>query len=138
MSMSEMGRKHVVRDIFERGWNRQEFDGLESYLSDEVTFNYRGGQFQTGLAELKDLVSMWRQAFPDLEFTILGIAAEGDLVSINLRLSGTQAGPWKDRPDTGRSFVIDEMMFFRFEGSQIVELWEVMDEYEMNRQLSAD
>lgn len=130
-------RNHVVRSVFEDGWNRQEFDSFAGYLGDEIVFNYRGDRVHTDLAGLKELVAMWRQAFPDLEFQILDVVGDNDLVAINLILTGTHRGDWMGVPATGRRIEVEEMMFFRFDGDKIVELWEVIDEHQMRRQLTA-
>lgn len=137
MDVTQTIRQRVVRDIFLNGWNRQEFDEVAPHLPGPVDFNFRGDRFTTSLDELKRLVAMWRAAFPDLHFKIQGIAGEGDLVAINLIFTGTHRGPWKDLDPTGRRIEVEEMMFFRFDGDRLVEIWEVFDEHRMRQQLAA-
>lgn len=135
--MDSAKRKQIVRAIFEEGWNRQEFESFAEHLDDEVVFNYRGDRIATNLAGLKELVAMWRQAFPDLEFRIVDVVGEGSLVAINLVLTGTHLGDWMGIPATGREVSVDEMMFFRFDDDKVVELWEVIDEHEIRNQLQS-
>ena len=135
MTLTTQEMMQVVRDVFEQGWNRQEFDSFAPHLADEIVFNYRRGQQTTNLNELKGLVAWWLTAFPDLEFEVVGLTGSDDLVAVNLVLRGTHEGSWMELQPTGRTFEVDEMMFFRFEDGLVVELWEVFDEHELRHQL---
>ncbi len=135
MASLTMNRKRIVRDLFLQAWNHGQFQAISPYLGDAPLFHYRGRSWETGLEELKGLIAFWRRAFPDLRFEIINLVGEGDLVAANLVFTATHRGPWQDIPPTGRSIRVEEMMFFRFEEDKIVELWEVMDEFEMMNQL---
>ena len=130
-------KKRIVRDIFEKGWNQQQFDDFSSFLAESIIFNFRGNKFSTNLEDLKALIVMWRTAFPDFHFQVEEIIAEDKLVAVNLIFEGTHKGKWKDMPPSGNKVMVEEMMFFRFDQGKIVELWEVFDEFEMRNQIRA-
>ena len=129
--------KDVIRKIFEQAWNRQVFDGLEPVLADEIQMHFRGQSSPTNLADLKQLVAAWRSAFPDLHFVVEDMIEEGDRVAVRLTLYGPHQGAWKGAAPTGRAMRVSEMMFFRFEGGQLVEMWEDYDEFGLWQQLGA-
>lgn len=129
--------KEIVRQIFEAAWNRAEFEGLEHVFADEIQMHFRGQSFSTNLEDLRRLVAVWRGAFPDLHFVVEELIAEGDIVAVRLTMSGTHRGPWKGVEATGRAMRVSEMMFFRFAGGRLVELWEDYDEFGMWQQLGA-
>lgn len=132
----ESGRNvAVVREIFERAWNRADFDGLEDVFGESVSFHFRRSERATDVGDLKQLVGTWRQAFPDMCFVMEELVADGDFVVARLTHSGTHQGVWKGLAATGRRFEIDVMFFFRFEAGKLVEIWEVADEYAMWEQL---
>ncbi len=135
MTLDTQAMKQIVRDIFEQGWNRQQFDQFAPYLADTVIFNYRGARQPTNLEGLKGLVAIWRSAFPDLRFEVIDVIAEQNLAAVNLLLTGTQLGPWQGIEPTGAVISVEEMMFMRFADGRIVELWEVFDEATMLKQL---
>jgi len=135
MNLAPELQKQIVRDIFEKGWNQQQFDDFESFLSESIKFNFRGAENITNLAHLKELIGVWRAAFPDLHFHLGEIIAEKNLAAAIMVFTGTHQGQWKDIPPTGKKIRVEEMMFFRFEQGKIVELWEVFDEREMMNQL---
>jgi predicted ester cyclase len=64
-----------------------------------------------------------RAAFPDLAVTVERAIAQGDLVAVHWRSSGTnsvKSGPF---PGNGRKATIEGMTFFRFARGRIVEEW---------------
>lgn len=127
----------LVRAVFERGWNRQDFAFLEERTAPSVTMHYNGRSHTTTAAELPGLVAFWRAAFPDLRFTIRHLIAEGDLVAVSLILRGTHRGVWWGVPPSGAEIEVEETMFFRFEGGLLVEMWELFDERTLRAQIGA-
>jgi len=135
MSLDAEGKKQVIRSIFEHGWNQEQYDSFSEFLNENIFLNFRGTRQITNLVELKQLVTFWRTAFPDLTFEILDIIAETDLVAANLVFTGTHTGEWQGIPPSGQKIRVEEMMFFRFENGKIVEMWEVYDEAAMLDQI---
>lgn len=121
--------------IFERAWNEQDYTGLDAVLADDILMHFRGQSFPTSLADLKQLVAAWRAGFPDLHFVVEDLIEEGDRVVVRLTLSGTHQGVWMGVVPTGRAMRVSEMMIFRFEDGQLVEMWEDYDEFGMWQQL---
>ena len=130
-------KKEIVKDIFEKGWNLQQFDDFSNFLAESIIFNFRGTKFSTNLEDLKALIDMWRTAFPDFHFQVEDIVAENKLVAVNLVFTGTHKGEWQNMPPSGNKILVEEMMFFRFDQGKIVEIWEVFDEFEMRNQMRA-
>lgn len=135
MSLDVEGKKQVIRNIFEHGWNQEQYDSFSKFLNEKVFLNFRGTRQGTNLDELKQLVTFWRTAFPDLTFEILDIIAETDLAAANLVFTGTHTGEWQGIPPSGQKIRVEEMMFFQFEDGKIVEMWEVYDEAAMLNQI---
>lgn len=131
-------RKRMVRAIFEEGWNQEQFGSFAEKIGENVIFNFRGERQATNVEGLKSLITFWRQAFPDLQFEVRHLVAEADFVAVNLVFKGTHKGDWQGIAPTGQSFAIEEMMFFRFQGDTLVELWEVYDEARLIRKLTEE
>ncbi len=125
-----------MRAIFEEAWNQERYDSLEGRLGSEVRFHFHGQTFLTGLDHLPGLVGMWRTAFPDLAFEIHEVVAEDDLVAVRLTFAGTHLGPWEGVAPSGARVSVSEMMFFRFEGDRLVEMWEVFDQQGLLHQIA--
>jgi predicted ester cyclase len=90
-----------------------------------------------GPESMRGVATMLRTAFPDLQFTIKELVAEGDTVAGRLTMSATHEGPLMGTPPTGRFVRQDQMHFVRFRDGKAVEHWGVRDELGMMRQLGA-
>src|SRR4051794_6180729 len=56
---------------------------------------------QPGRQALKAATQTLRAAFPDMTSTVTHMLAEGDLVAVRNRVTGTQRGPLGELPATG-------------------------------------
>jgi predicted ester cyclase len=90
-----------------------------------------------GRDPLKDAVRSLRAAFPDLRSTVIHIVAEGDLVAVYNRVSGTHQGALGDLPATGNSVDFTAFQLFRVDRGMLAEHWEIADEATLMRQLHA-
>ena len=127
-------RSSLVRWIFDEVWSQGQTDALGSLLG-PLTFHYAGAARQTSGDELAGIINRWRAGFPDLRFAVEDLVEQEDRVAVRARLQGTHLGPWRDLPASGRRMDIDVAMFFRWEGDQIAEIWEVDDAARRDQQL---
>lgn len=84
--------------------------------------------FKAGLAEL-------RAGFPDLQVTVERTVAQGDLLAVHLKLSGSQLGEFMGHPPSGRTFAVEAMDLVRMTDGRIVEHWGIIDTAAMAEQL---
>jgi predicted ester cyclase len=133
--MATEAHRELIRRLFEESWNGITDDAIAE-VPDRATFHYRGAWFETGRESLRQLIAEWRAAFPDLEFEIHHLLAEGDVVAVHLTYRGTHLGPWRGLEATGNRIEVGEMMFFRFDDGVLVEMWEIDDHATMTKQLT--
>ena len=88
-----------------------------------------------GAQGLQDMMQMFYAGFPDMKGTLEDQVAEGDKVVSRLTFSGTHQGDYLGMPATGKSFSIEAVDIFRFEGSMIAERWGQGDTMGMMQQL---
>ncbi|WP_138731847.1 ester cyclase [Modestobacter excelsi] len=93
--------------------------------------------YAPGIAQAaKDWVAPFRTAFPDVAMETVALVGEGDTVVGHFRCSGTQTGPWRDRPPTGRAFRdVREVYWFTVRDGRIVDWWGLEDDDDRRRQL---
>lgn len=126
-----------VRRTFEEGWNQSTFDFLDGRSAAEIVFHYNGSTQRVTPDSLPGLVEKWRQGFPDLRMNVRHVIADGDLVAVDLTLTGTHLGEWAGHQASGVQVSVEEMMVFRFEEGLLVEMWEVFDEQGLRRQITS-
>ncbi len=85
----------------------------------------------------RQLVAMYRAAFPDLHFTVEHLVADGDLVVARFTVRGTHRGELMGIPATGAQVTLDAMELFRLAGGKVAEQWVAMDALGLLRQLGA-
>ena len=118
----------AVNDIFNSG----KYDGLDKYIeSNFVDHQAEPGQ-KPGLQGLKEIMTQFRAAFPDLKFTINDIVAEGDKVWALSTMTGTHSGgDFMHMPANGKSFTAQGVDIVRIINGKAVEHWGFADNMKM-------
>ena len=92
------------------------------------------GQAQ-GPEGLRDLIVMFRSAFPDIRIEWLVEAAEGDVVAGVSRVTATHQGEFMGIPPTGKQVSVLASDIARFRDGKFVERWGFFDQATMMEQL---
>ena len=74
-------------------------------------------------------------AFPDLNWIIEDMIAEGDKVAVRFRASGIQKGAFQGIPPTERQIIMTGDAIYRIAGGKLIEDWAFMDTLSVMRQL---
>ncbi len=114
--MSVEQHKAIVRRFVEEAWNNGNLDVLDEVCAPNYTLYGLGG-----LQELKQGITDFRRAFPDLHFTIEEMIAEDDKVAYRWTLRGTQQGEWQGNPPTGKTTTTTGITILRFADGKIVD-----------------
>jgi predicted ester cyclase len=85
----------------------------------------------------RKIATDFRAAFPDLEWTVDLILAEGDLVAGRWTARGTNTGPWGGVESTGKTAKFSGVNIFRFANGKVVEIWNHRDDLGLREQLGA-
>jgi steroid delta-isomerase-like uncharacterized protein len=130
--MGTESNKQVVRRFFDDLWNKRQLKLAEElFASDCVTHQLRSGEPVTTTPrspeDLREHVSGWVSAFPDLEVKIEHMLAEGDLVFTNTVLVGTHRGSWAGVPPTGKRAEVRFMVVHRVIDGKIREDWVLVE-----------
>ena len=133
--MSEQNKK-LARRWFEDLFSRGDLDAANEILSAEFV-DHLPREEERGIEELKNYVSIYRTAFPDIQDTVEDIVAEGDKVVVSWMSRGTHQGEYMGIAPTGRHVTFTGMRLFRFAENQIAESWVNIDERGLQEQLGA-
>ena len=129
--------KQVARGVFE-AWESGDLDALDEIVAEDAAdhdpYNPHTGEGREGL---KKLISMYREAFPDVSFEIEDQIAEGDMVVTRWSATGTHEGEIMGFEPTGTKSTITGIGIDRIEDGKIVEAWTNWDTLAMMRQIGA-
>jgi predicted ester cyclase len=132
-------RKQTARRFLEEGFNEARFEVLGELLTPTIVDHdpaLPGGQV-TGIDAVKELISGYRSAFPDVHMTVEDQVAEGDKVVTRWKATGTHDGDFWGMEPTGRQATVTGTTTDRFDGDKIAESWTNWDTFGLMAQLGA-
>ena len=94
-----------------------------------------GAPSPMSLGELKEVIPVYYNAFPDYNHTIRDVISTGDKVVVHATATGTHQSEFEGLPPTGRTIEYEQIGIFRFVENRIVEAWVVGDNLTMMTQL---
>lgn len=130
--------EEIVRRFVEESFDEGGFDHIDELLANDFVA-HESGQSEPirGSEEFKQIVTLYRSAFPDIEFTIHDMVSEGDRVAVHWTASGTHDGELMGIEPTGKRVKNEGMEFNRLRDGKIVETRVVWDVFGMLRQFDA-
>lgn len=122
-------------------WNEGRVERIDEFFSPQFV-NF-GIPYSDVRGMIQAIVAVWRNAFPDLRFTIDCSVAELDTVMCEVTLTGTHLGQFQMIPPlkgptltpNGRQFEAKQIHRFRLADGKIVEHFAVRDDLGMFQQL---
>jgi steroid delta-isomerase-like uncharacterized protein len=131
--------KELVRRFYEQVWARGNVGfASEVFAEDYVRHDLRPTEPARGAAGQAQVAARFREAFPDLRWTIDLLLGEDDLVAARWTATGTNTGSWGGRPATGKPARFAGVNIFRFgEAGKVVEIWNHRDDLGLMEQLGA-
>jgi len=113
--------KAVARKLFEVALNQDNWDVYNEIHSKD--FVAHAGSHSVNLAVDLQYARGWRLAFPDGQYSIDRVIAQGDYVVVQFTGRGTNTGPWHGMPATGKPIEVPAIGIYRIVEGKIVEEW---------------
>ena len=129
--------KTVSRRFFEEVFGKGKLNVLDEIIAKDHVNSGPGSLpgLPTGPEGAKQLITVYRNAFPDVRFTIDEQIAEGDKVVTRWTGHGTNNGELLGMPATGKSSTVSGISVDRLANGKIAESWGVFDQFGMMQQL---
>ena len=129
--------KAVARRFFDEVWNKGNLAVLNEIIAKDHVSSGPGTLpgLPTGPEGTKQLVTMYRNAFPDLRFTIEEQIAEGDKVVTRWTADGTHQGELAGIPPTNKTSTVTGVAVDRIANGKVAESWGIFDQFGMMQQL---
>jgi len=129
--------KALARRAIEEVWNQANLGLIDELVAPNATFhdaNVPGGTF-SGPEGMKQLVQIYRGAFPDVRMTINDQIAEGDQVVTRWTATGTHKGELMGIAPTGKYATVTGVDIDRYQDGKVVEAWASYDMLGLLQQL---
>jgi predicted ester cyclase len=135
--MSTAANKAVYQRFIEEGFNQGRLATLDDVLAPSYVNHSAPPGVPAGAEGVKQIITLFRAAFPDFHIEIHEQAAEGDLVTSRATFHGTHGGPLFGLAPTGRRVTMPGLSMVRVANGQIQEGWIQNDVLGLLQQLGA-
>jgi len=126
--MSVDANKDQARRYLEEVFANGNLDVIDELLDVDVQEHEElVDQKPAGRSGIKELVKVFRAAFPDISVTIEDVVAEGDKVFLRASWQGTHEQDFMGVEATGKHIFFTSIDELRFDGGKIKEHWGVTD-----------
>ena len=133
--MSAEENRKLMHRFFEEVVNQGNLDVIDDLLADDFVEHEELPGLPPGKEGTKQVMAMFRTAFPDMRLTAHETIAEGELVMMRATMRGTHLGEFMGIPPTGNSFEVQAMDMVRYIDGKAVEHWGLTDQMSMMQQL---
>jgi predicted ester cyclase/heme-degrading monooxygenase HmoA len=108
--------KEVVRQLFEQGLNKRDQELVNKLISDEFV----GLQGAKGGAAFMNPVLPLIKSFPDIQWNVVELVAEGDKVVLHWKWQGTQTAPFIALAASGKTITNEGTGIFTLKDGKVV------------------
>lgn len=124
----------AVAGRFYEAFNNRDLDALDRICASDFRGHAGAG---ADLNQLKDSISGFLEAFPDMVTEVRHVVAEDDMVSTWVTYKATHEAAFAGVPGTGRSVEITGWDLFRVADGKIAELTQYCDLFTLMNQIGA-
>jgi predicted ester cyclase len=132
--MSEQN-KAAFRAIPEKLINPGKLDAADQYFAHDYADHALPAGLPAGVAGFKAFFTLLRTAFPDLQYIVEDVVAEGEQVVARVTARGSMKGDFQGMKATGKTATWTEIHIGRYAGGKVVEHWATIDQLGMLHQL---
>lgn len=138
--MSIAANKAVVMRFYDELWNQRKTEiADELFAAGCLTHQLQSGAVDAGQPRnaeaIKDHIAGWLAGFPDLQFEVEQMLAEGDFVTSRCVVHGTHTGMWFGLGATGKRVNIRMVVTHKLREGKIVEDWVLVESLGFFQQL---
>ncbi|NYF51340.1 ester cyclase [Tunturiibacter gelidoferens] len=124
----------TIHRLYEECLNQGRTDLLPELVTANVV-NHTGSNEQRGLAAFEQGMQQVRAMYPDRHFTVDDVLTNGDKGAARWTMVATNTVPILGVAPTGRQLTNHGVVFYRFEGAKIAEVWIQVDQLGVLRQI---
>ena len=136
--MSVEENKAVVRRYLEEVFHNGNLEVIDECISEDWVYHGPEGFKTIGPEGFRQMVLMWRTAFPDIHYNIEEMIGEGDRLVVRCTMTATFKGPLMGIPPTGKRIGIPIVYFYRFKDGRELEATPFLDLHSFYAQMGID
>lgn len=135
MSTTESKNKELAQELPQAIINEGNLDLIDEHFTVGYVGRHSAIPEPFDRGGLKEAITMFRTAFPDLELQFEDVIVDDEKVVRRDRATGTHEGPFMGIEPTGKEIVIQGIHIHRIEDGRIAETWSQGDNLGAMQQL---
>jgi steroid delta-isomerase-like uncharacterized protein len=133
-----MGNQQIVRKLFKEFLTKGNLAVADEIIaSNHVHHDPATADFGKGPKGQQQVVTLYRNAFPDLHFKIDHLLESGDFVTVRYTATGTHKGELRGVAPTNKTIKVAGVAILRLSRGRIAETWVIWDALGLMEQLGA-
>src|SRR5690349_7358516 len=134
--MTSITSAAIVRRLHEQVFTSSgDLGVIDEFVADDYVDHTAPPGFGEGREAFRALAEHWRSAIPDIRLDVETVVADGDLVALAWRGTGTHLGELMGIPATGRPGAISGISITKVVEGRVVERWGNSDDLGLLRTL---
>lgn len=123
-----------IESLLEEGWDHGKLEAIDNLFAAEFTPHHPKNPVLSP-AGVKQFVTCFQEAFPDLEFVIEDIFSSDDRLVIRWEMHGTHTGHLMGIPSTRKFAQLTGISIYHLVEGRVVESWDQVDILSLLNQL---
>ncbi|MEZ4860330.1 MAG: ester cyclase [Caldilineaceae bacterium] len=130
-----LAAKSLIQHILTQACNQGDLTVVNELVTTDDRTRTASGAKPVGRMDLRQLITTFRIAFPDLHCTVEDEISVGEKVAAHWTVRGTHLGPFLGNRATGRAMVAQGIIFARIDNGRIAEERTLVDQMGILQQL---
>lgn len=117
----ELENKKTIRFLYENILNNKKFELLDRVISPEYTGI--GNTNGKGVESFRSTVQAVMNAFPDIQWNILDMMADGDKVIVRWTWTAAHTQPFRSIPASGKTVTDNAIVVYQLQDGKVINAW---------------
>lgn len=130
-----MESRSIIRHIFDEAFNQGNLAIVDELVAPNGISHHLSWGMPTNRMGFKQLIALFRTAFPDLHCTMEDEIIRDDKIAARWTMCGTHKGLFLGNAPTGKSIAVQGLIYARIENGQVIETWTMIDQMGVLQQL---
>jgi steroid delta-isomerase-like uncharacterized protein len=133
--LSTVQGKSIIHRVFDEAFSQGNIAIVDELMAPESVSHHFSLGMPANRMGFKQMIAMFRTAFPDLICTVEGEIKQDDKVAARWTMRGTHKGPFLGNTPTGKSIMVRGLIYARIENNHVIESWILIDQLGVLQQL---
>jgi steroid delta-isomerase-like uncharacterized protein len=133
--VSTIRSKSIIHRVLDEGFNQGNLAIVDQLVAPNSINHHSSWGTPTNRMGLKQLIAMFRTAFPDLSCKVEDEITQDNKVAAHWKMRGTHKGIFLGNRPTSKPIVVQGLIYVCIENEQIIESWLMIDQMSVLQQL---